>query len=175
MAVAPTFVKDMATLKARLRMTGAANTDTLTMVDDAVREARVGFIRRLGSNRVTTIAGYTRSDAPTTAHELLRDVAESTEVTWVRYLLFQTLPTLFLDASAISQEAWNAETLSRQYDREKGKELARMEGVIADGLAYLGGNVEEVDRVRAASIEPDTTPPRPFATVFDPETEVTGV
>jgi hypothetical protein len=143
MATTPLFLPDIATVKARLRMTGVpAGTDAESLIEEAIRTVRVGFYRKLSSSRITTLLGYASTDNPSTSTEVLRVQAEITELKWIRYELMRTIPTLFFDSSPSSGEAWNREGLVRGMGTdERTKEMDRL---MADVIGALDG-LEGVD------------------------------
>ena len=164
MAIAPLFLADMDTLKSRLRLSGAAQTDALAQIDQAVEDVRVKFYdeeQGLGLTVVTALLAIAYSENATTTEALKRTRANNLEVQWVRLLLLQRLPTIFMDGSAQTLDAWNEEPLTRNGPRGVAKEIARLEKEIADGLAALLGNDDERGSLTATVFEPAETPDRP--------------
>ena len=165
MAVEPLFVADKDTLKSRLRLSGAAQTDALAQIDQAIEDVRVGFYddaQGLGVSRVTALLAISYEENATTAEALLRTRANNLEVSWVRLLLMRRLPTLFMDASGNSLDVWNEEPLTRKAGRSLRDEIARLELEVAEGLAYLGaGDDDDVGDLGVVVFEPSTTPDRP--------------
>ena len=165
MAVSPLFVVDMATLKSRVRLTGAAQADALAQIDQAVEDVRVGFfddVQGLGLSRVTTLLAIAYAENASTAEELLRTRANNLEVTWVRLLLMRRLPPLFMVASGSTLDAWNEEPLTRKAGRDLREEINRLEQEVMEGLAYLsGGDDEDVGNLGVVVFQPAVTPDRP--------------
>lgn len=163
--VAPLFVADNATLLARLRLSGlAAGTDGMQVVDQAIRDVRASFYRRLTSNRITKLLGYTQTDAPTTTNEVLRTVADSTEVKWVRYELLRTLPALWMDGSGGNAEVWQNEGAFRQMSPSAiASERKKLKTDIEQALDLLAGrtSVGSETSIRVSSIAADGTRPYP--------------
>lgn len=170
MAVEPLFVADMTTLKSRLRLTGAVQADALAQIDQAVEDVRVGFYddaQGLGVTRVTTLLAIAFVENATTANALLRTRANNLEITWVRLLLMRRMPTLFMDASGSTLDAWNEENLSRTRNTDLRREIDRLENEVKEGLAYLGdGDDDDVGDVTIMVFEPAETPPRPGASIL---------
>lgn len=140
MAIAPLFVTDLATLKSRLRLSGAAATDADAMIQQAVMDVRLGFFRRLTQTRCAVLVGYTHTDTPATDTEILRALAESTEVKWVRLFAMRTLPTAFLDGVAMNQ-VWQQEAPFRAaLPADLAGERLALENEIAENLTILAGD-----------------------------------
>ena len=157
MAVAPLFVTDMTTLKAALRLTGAAASDAVAMINQAVLDARLGFIRRLGLSRCDTIAAVTFDDSPDTELEVLKALAVSTEIKWVRLNLMRVLPTAFMDGSAPTQ-TWNQEAPFRSASRsDLSTEMQKLESEIGEALDLLEGEdaIADEKTINGTSIGPD--------------------
>ena len=116
MAVGPLFVTDLAELKRRLRLSGLpdATEDAPTMLANAILAVRVHFNRRLGTARVQQLLGFPQTETPSTEPELLRTLAETVEVDWVRLELMCRLPWLWSDSSGEAQKAWNEEAPFRE-------------------------------------------------------------
>lgn len=163
MAVAPLFVLDMATLKAALRLSGAAATDASAIINMAVKTVRVKFYQELGGSRVAAILAMSRSDTPSTDDEVMRGTAESCEALWVKHRLLQDLPTVFMDGSGSVQQQWNEEGLLRDaspanmaiFSEKVYKEVQAM-------LDYLRGDEEDTEGgVTASSLGPPARNPAP--------------
>lgn len=169
MAVAPLFIADMTTLKTTLRLEGAKSAGALAAIDNAVLEVRLGFYRKLDVSRVAVLVALTYSDAPTTKDGVLRALANSTEVKWVRLLLLRQFTSLFLDGSAVKQQAWNDETgFSSLSEQARRDEIKRLEDEINDALEILLGDeaLGAETKVNAATIEPEYYPDLPGATLY---------
>lgn len=162
MSIAPLFIKDRPTLLDSLRLTGTDESSG-QQIDDAILEARQGIYEELGSERVTAIVGYTRSNTPSTTNELVRSKAETVERKWVRAILMRTMPTFFLQGSGQSQQVWNEEGLLRDADFRHEKEISRLMSEVHCGLQDLStGTCSPNINV----IGPTTTNPYPGSSVF---------
>lgn len=162
--MSPTYVVNIESLKASLRLSGIpSDSNAEQMLFDAVKAARLFFIRRLGASLTTVISAYTRSDTPSTVPEVMRATAEGVEVAFVRRRLLDLLPTQFVDGSSSVSQAWNSEGLARNLslsDVEKLKDV--LDAEIEEGIAYLldGGEADN-SSLRAETIGPDGTPDTP--------------
>lgn len=158
MAVAPLFIASTAELKSLLRLSGAASSDVLKILDAAIKRARLQFYQRLTAPRITYILSFNTTDAPTTDGEYLREMANQQETLLVRYQLLITLPLRFLDGSGDSQQVWNDEAPFRDTspdDREK--ELSRMDDEIEANFTFLEGSsdVPAGATIHGFMLEPD--------------------
>lgn len=168
MAVAPLFVASMAVLKARLRMTGAAQADTLSIIDKAVEDVRVSFyddVEGLGKSKVDALLAIAFVENATTLADLSRTRVNNLEVKWVRLHLLRRIPMLFMDGQAVIQEVWNEEPITRVSRRATEVEALRLETEIKDALAALLDEDNERGAVVATIFEPDVTPARPGASI----------
>jgi hypothetical protein len=166
MAVAPLFNSSIDTLKATLRLSGASQTDTLAMINQAVQEVRVGFYDRLGSDRVAEILSFAAEDNPSTSGPLMRIKANYTEAAWVKMLLIDRLPYLFLDDSSQTDQIFNEEGLTRGVS---ASELRRMRQSLAEDVETGIVELIKEERVSPGNVyvpEPSKTPPRPGETLF---------
>lgn len=169
MAVEPVFHKTMEDLKAALRLTGATQPDTITIVERVTQEVRVGFYEKLGETRVTEILSFAVEENPTSADPLTRLKAINTETCWVKWRLIHELPVLFMDSSGNVDQAWNEEGLTREASARDLKALAKaLEAKVLDALEDLAG-VGDSGSARVFTIEPETTPPRPFESLYPPK------
>lgn len=171
MAVAPTFVADLDTLRQRLRLSGLADdSDAQVMFEQAVKIARSTFHRRLTHARVVIIQAYTATDTPATDNEYIRALAEETEVKIVRRELLLTMPSLFMDSAGDAQEIWDREAPFRgtsQFDRQRLRQELASE--IEQLLQLLEGSDAPGSEttVRATVINPDTAPDRLGRSIWD--------
>lgn len=137
MSATPLFVPDLATLLARLRLTGIA-TSGQAVVDEAVQTVRVGIYRALGAAVVSTLLATTSTLSPITDAELERCTAERVEVAWTRMLLLRSMPVLFKESSSNIQQAWNEEGLARDASaRMIADEIERLQADIDTWLGTL--------------------------------------
>lgn len=162
MAVEPLFVEDMPALKAAMRLTGAVSPDALAMIDIAVQEVRFGFYKALEADRVAELLAITFAENPTSEDGLLRMLANTVEVAWVKMLLMRAMPVLFMDTSSSTQQIWNQEGLTRNMNTMA--EIKALMASVDQGLIDLGGAILP-SRGRAVTIGPDVTPPRPFDSI----------
>jgi hypothetical protein len=179
--ISPLFVADADSLRASLRLTAlnSAGTDAAVMVDDAIREVRTGFLRRLGVARVGVLVAIDydpTAGAPANEDEILREVANLTEILWVRKLLLTRLPTTFRDASGQARLDWNADALTRETaESDRQAELERLTATIEDNLELLAGDstLTNESSWKATTFGP-TDPPRPEDTAYNPPGHVLG-
>lgn len=162
----PLFVANLDTLKSRLRLSGTTGVDPNEQVATAVRQARVGFYDRLGESRVSQIVAITRGDPPTTADQITRERAELCETLWVKMLLIQALPVLFMEAAGVTQQAWNEEGLTRGLgSKELQKMVDNLQVQIDDYLSGLDSGEAETSSLHVSVIGPDTAQPLPGASI----------
>lgn len=136
---APLFVSDLDTLKAKLRLSAVpiSAVDTQSIIDQAVLDARVRFYRALGAARVAAILTTSFTATPTTDAQVIRALAQGTEILMVRCILMRTLPTAFLDASGDVDHRWNEEAPLRESATQGAKELAHCEREVEAALREL--------------------------------------
>ena len=113
MAVEPLYNESRDSLLSRVRVATADDEQTVSLVDQAIQEVRLGLFSRLGKERPKTIAGYAWSDNPDTDEEVLRVQAAAVEANWLTYLLAKRLPTLLMADEANTRDRWNEEPLTR--------------------------------------------------------------
>jgi hypothetical protein len=148
----------MTVLKAALRLSGTASTDSLAILDRAVEKARVGFYDALGASRVSTIVAMTYSENPTTTNGITRAKANQTEVSWVRMLLLQELPSMFVDGGGQVGQTWNEEGLTRDasaFDTET--QITRLKNEIDGALQELSTS-QDSPKMKIKTIGPSTSP-----------------
>lgn len=142
MATTPLFIADAATLKAKLRLSGvAASSDADDIINEAILTVRAGFYRELGGPLVATLVALSFTEMPTTNDEILRAVANTTEVKWVRAELFRTMPLSFLDSNADQNQVFQDEAMFRDSSQNQlDQERARLESDIQQNLDLLRGS-----------------------------------
>ena len=157
MAVTPTFIASMALLKQQLRLSGAAGTDALAVIDSAVVKARKKLAAALGIALVTSLQGMAYDENAITETALKRARANDLELSLVRLYCLRTMPVLFMQNSGGTKEIWNNEAATRAADQSFLKqEIARLEAEIAEDVAVLTeGEIAEVGGVQGGCIEPD--------------------
>ena len=158
--VAPLFAPSLAALKASLRLSAVEDGDALVMVEDAVREVNLGFARQLGLDAVAALVAIAYDPAvaaPATTDEVRREVANTTEIAWVRMLLLQRLPTIFRDSSGDAMLAWQNDALTRETgDSQRRAMIEALDAQIKDGLEMLLGDDEpDAATFSATTFEPD--------------------
>lgn len=115
MATAPLFVADLATLKPKLRLSGVPTTsDADDIINESILIARQKFYRELGIARVAELVALPFNENPTTEDQILRAVANSTEVLMVRCELMRIMPMMFMDGNADQNQIMQDESLFRE-------------------------------------------------------------
>jgi hypothetical protein len=141
---APLFVGSLDLLKPKLRLSGVPTTsDADDIIDEAILIVRQKFYRDLGSDRVAVLKALPFTETPTTNDQIIRAVANSTEVLWVRCELMRMLPTMFMDGNAQQNQIFQDEGLFRDTTANQ-IEQARMqcEIEIQQNLDLLRGDEE---------------------------------
>lgn len=166
---APMFMPEPELLSA-LRLDGLdelqAKTGPTTIVRNAIRNARVVFVDRLGLSAVAALQAIPRSDDPATAEEISRWRAELLEVLVVKRRLVQDLPILFMDGARHESTIWNEEGLTRHADPLSDL-LKKLDEEIDDGFGALDTDPDTVGgSVQAASFGSEADPvPEPGFTL----------
>lgn len=161
MAVQPLFISNVAKLKTLLRMTGATASDFLAILDEGMRTARQRFYHALGESRIAELLATNSTDAPMSAAEYARELANSTEVLIVYAYLLELLPVKFLDGSANTQQSWNDEAPFRDFNEDRRTaELDRLQERIEANLNELGSDSEGLSAsiVTGFLMEPEVKP-----------------
>lgn len=141
MAITPTFIVDMTTMKSLLRLTGTPQPDALAMIDAGVQQAGLYLRRILGLARVVAIQGMAYSENPATLDQLARLKANTAELYLVRINLMRSMPVLFMDNSSNARETWNNEGLTRRVSlRDLEPEIARLQSDVDTLLAELAAD-----------------------------------
>lgn len=136
----PLFIPTREALLQRLKLSGAGDADVQAVIDQAIRQVRVGFLQRLGTTRTAEVVAYNHADVPATDNEFMRARAEQAEEAWVRWKLLMVLPTIWMEAQGSTRDRWNEEPLTRDISREMfNDELARLSTLVEEILAELGG------------------------------------
>lgn len=165
MATTPLFIVDVATLKAKIRLSGvAAASDADDIINEAVLTVRAGFYRELGSPRVAVIQALAFTENPVTNDQVLRAVANITEVKWVKAELLRTLPLSFMDGNADQNQVFQDEALFRDASQHQiDLERVSLESEIQLNLDLLRGDqsIASEATMRLATISPSVTPPLP--------------
>lgn len=155
-SINPVFVSDLDTLRSKLRLSGAKQTDALSIINEAIEEVRIGIYDALGVSRVAELQAITYAENPDTADEILRAKANLLESLWCRMILLTRLPQMALDASASLRQAWNEEGLGRDKSgKEITDEIERLQSKIDELIAALLGAVVERSTLNVSTIGPD--------------------
>lgn len=172
MATAPLFVADLATLKSKIRLSGVASAnDAEDIINEAILTVRSGFYRELGAARTAVLVALPFSESPTTENEILRAVANITEVKWVRLELMRTLPTMFKDGTAEQNQIFQDEALFRDTTQQQlDADRLLCEQQISENLDLLRGDESlgtestirvATPKVSSGIVDPSTVRPRP--------------
>lgn len=166
MATSPLFVANVATLKAKLRLSGVPTDGSAdVLIDEALLVVRAGFYRDLGRSRVQSIQALSFTENPETDNEVLRAAANSAEIKWVRAELMRTMPMQFVDGNADAQQLYHdfgafREATQRQLDEER----VRLMDDVREALSLLRGAEtvgNETQGLRVYTSEPTCRRPQP--------------
>jgi len=164
----PLFVQNPEDLKAALRLSAVCEgNDAQVLIDRALQAVREHFYRRLGQPRMAQLILLPPSIAPTTADEILRSIAETTEIKWVRLELLDSMPTMFMDGSNNTLEEWDEAAPFRSTSSFQIAELKKtLFKAIEENLDMLAGRETQGDETTVQVF--DGTPEsvrRPFDSV----------
>lgn len=170
MAKQPLFNRNLEELKSALRLSGVCDvsSDASAIIDQAVLVVRGHFYRRLGLARVAELLTFAVSDNPTTEPEILRSIACTTEIKWVKRELLLTLPTHFADGGGSTLKAYNEEAPFRTNSEiniaSQRKELREE---IEENLEMLSGSETTGNETHVHVFDgtPDTTPCKPYDSI----------
>lgn len=137
MATDTLFNEDYDELLRRARAHDISDEMTVSLVDMAVSEVRIGFYKELGTSRVAQIKGYDLTDNPETDEELTRKNAANIEVLWLTMLLLQRLPHVLLGSEHIVQEEWNEDPIIRNKKSDAETLIESLKKQIDAGLSDL--------------------------------------
>ncbi len=169
MATSPLFITDLATLKSKLRLSGvAAASDADGIINEAILTVRAGFYRELGGPLVTSLVALPFTELPVTNDQILRAVANTTEVKWVRAELFRTMPLSFMDGNADQNQVFQDEAMFRDTSQHQlDQERVRLESDIQQNLDLLRGSEDIATEatMRVATISASVTPALPGDTI----------
>ena len=143
MATNPVFNVDLAAVQAQLRLSGVSEgTDAFFMLEAAVLQVRAGFYARLGTSRMAFLIALPVVQAPTTNDQILRRIGDLCEVLWVRRVLLDKLPVVFMDNAGGDLEFINQEGTFRSITPERlNQERQSVDLQIEEWLALLAGDV----------------------------------
>ena len=162
----PLFVADLDTLKLRLRLSdiSSKNDDALAILDEGILNARIAFWSRLGEERVGELVAITYNENPGTEDEILRALANTTEVKLVWCFLLERLPHAWMDSSGDLDRRWNEEAPFRETSATDLEEkLERCRAEIAEAMDLLSGDDDLGDacRIKTLIVSPKKCPPKP--------------
>lgn len=141
MAVEPLYNnKDL--LLSKLRMGQTTDTQTLTVIDQAISSVRLGFYRRLGPGRANEIVALTSVENPTDTDGILRSQAEITEVYWVQYELVCLLPHMSIETQHAITNSFDDTPLTRDAE-SLNKFRACLKNSVEIGLGQLQQPVDD--------------------------------
>jgi len=179
MAILPLFNATVESVKARLRLQGVAATDPgQPLIEGAVQAVRVGFYRQIEQAQINVLLSYSSVENPTNEQEVLRQLAEVTELKWIRYELMRSMPMLFMDSAAGTQQAWNDEGIFRGMGvAERDAELKRLWSEIVQSLSLLTADetIPDETTMRVDVFVPDSAPMRPFGSLMFGSPWYTGI
>lgn len=150
-------------VQAAMRLSGVSadtSADTDDLIDLGVRKVRVGFRKTLGHPRIAAIQEYDQSTSPETNEEYMRELAEVTEIDWIRLELTFLLPMLFMDSSSDQREVYNEEAAFRKISTDEIRRLrSKLKSEIEMNLEILRGDVdiEKAKSFRIKSVSPTAT------------------
>jgi hypothetical protein len=135
MAVEPLY-QVKSDLLLRIRLSEVASSETKAVIDQAIKEVRLGFYSSLTPARALEISGYADSDNPTTDNEITKGQASVAESLWVTAILMDLLPQMFIEGENDVRQQWNEEPLTRDAFalRRAKKELLNKVEIILGGL-----------------------------------------
>ncbi len=165
MATNPVFNSDLATVKARLRLSGVPETaDAQAMLEAALLQVRTGFYSRLGADRMAALLAIVPVEAPSTPDEILRAIGELCEIQWTRCILLDRLPVTFMDNAGGDLEFINQEGTFRSISTDRlAAERQRCTIQVEEWLSQLAGAESPVVQIHTQS---DQTPRLfPFGTL----------
>lgn len=136
MAVDPLY-NTKADLLLKIRLSDVPSEQTNAVIDMVISQVRVGFFSKITKDRAIEIAAFTPSENPTTDNEILYSTASTAEGLWVTALLYDLLPTLFMESSNGAQQNWNDEPLSRD-----AKQLVKAKQALLSQVDKLLGVLE---------------------------------
>lgn len=169
MTAAPLFIPDLETLKARLRMLDVSGQEGAAVLDQAIEEVRVLLYDSLDPSRISAILAADFDPAAATPEAIDRLRAANLEYTWVRYLLVQRVPSLFVEFnSSHLRQTWNDNAIVREISPTLHRDmLDRLWQIIQSMLDRLNGTDDAGGNGFAiATIGPATIPPRPFGSIL---------
>ena len=126
----------------KLRLTATTDADTLSIVDQAIRDVRLGFYRRLTPARATEIAALSSVENPTTTDEIVRAVGEVTEIYWVMHRLICILPTMFIETAHAISDSFDDVPITRDSESLQ-KYLTCIWNRIEEGLGQMVLPIED--------------------------------
>ena len=151
--IVPLFAPSREALITRLRLNNTVSDSGIACIDQAIEQVRAQFYRRLGRVRISQLLQMSYTENPTTDDGVLRALAYTTEVLWMRYFLLRSMPTMFADNASEVPAVWNQEGFVRGTSPGTSSELRRLESEIEAALAELQADTTE-GAARVAVLEP---------------------
>lgn len=155
MQVSPLFHEDLESLLKSLRLSGVDQKgDSHEVVEDCVRDFRVWLVQRMGLSAVTSLAGVTYTETPTTEEQARRMAARTLEREWVWCHAIEKLQVLFADASGAAFQQFNDESVWRQFDAlDRNRLLAKCREHIGHLLDYITGQLDFGDAAEVQAFD----------------------
>ena len=156
----PLFLSDFDELLVALRLDGLIGDTNVAseerMVEEALRRARLGIVKRLGLDAVSDLQAIPFEANPSTNDEYRRMSANSMEILWTKKILLCDFNVFFLESSGDAREAFNEEGLLRNMTPEKVKELI---ACVSGQLEAILDDIEGTDRTKigARTFGPETS------------------
>lgn len=148
-------------LRARLRISALDSGDGAALLDSIVEEVRINLYEELGDTLIAEILETAYVSEATTSGQLTRLRAMQVELLWVRTLLMERAPVLFLTSVGLAQQTWNQDPIAREAgERDLRRTIASNMATINRSLAILRGDEDEQGML-VSVIEPDETPDGP--------------
>jgi len=138
----PLFLEDLDAMKSALRLSGvpAVDEDANSILQQAILAVRTNFYRRLGGTRVGQLVAIDFEDNPETDDEMLRALAQTTEVKYTFVELMDRLPMLWMDDSGGAWQQFNEQGTFRKLGMSDRKEMrTRMLADIEQAMQFLAG------------------------------------
>lgn len=164
----PLFVANPEDLKAALRLSAVCeDRDANVLIARALQSVRENFYRRLGQARMGQLVLLVPSLTPSTPDEIIRSIAETTEIKWVRLELLDVMPTMFMDGSNNTLEGWDEAAPYRTTSSFQVAELKKsLRASIEENLDMLALRESQGDETTVQSFDgTPVTVRRPFDSV----------
>lgn len=142
--------------------------DAQAIIRRALLDVRLGFYRSLEVSRINTLLAIEYNAAPIDHNGVLRALAASTEILWVKVLLMRRMRTAFIDGNGV-QQIWNDEAgITETPDSHIDAEIARTHNEITNNLELLAGSesIGSESSIQVTTFEPTDDPPAIGASVW---------